>query len=484
MRTMRALAASLVAVAALVAAGCGATTSDAGPASGTPAAATKPETASLAPADAGAWVEVDTDHGSAQWKALQGFLAKVPGGRKAFDGAISSAGGTKLDLTKDVLPAVGSRLVVVVPRGAANPVLLLRPASRAKLDALLARTKEHEATGVVQGWTAVAPSKKLLAAYRAALAKGSLADTSAFAQATAGLPADALLRGYANGAGLGKAVSSASGSLPGAGTTIPLPGIRTGALGRAAFAVSASGGALRLDVAAEAKSATPSYAPALLRKVPADALLAVSFRGGTALVSELTAAAGAKAVKQLEQQLGVSLSDLASALDGEGVLYVRPGAPIPEVTLAVAPADPARATQTLTTVARRLGSAASSGSSQLPVPPLAVRRDGGTVVVSTTATAVASLDGAGAKLADTPRFRRAAGDTGLAGTTAGFVYVDIRRLGPLLKLALGSIGSGSGGSGASSARGLDALAALDTLAVNTSADGTHSRVVAVVRAAG
>ena len=108
MSAMRALLASGFCAVALVAAGCGSSN----------AATGSDSTSSLAPKDAGAFVVIDTDQASAQWKNAEALLAKIPGSEKSLDGALSQIGGAKgLDFKKDVAPAFGKQLVVVVPAG-------------------------------------------------------------------------------------------------------------------------------------------------------------------------------------------------------------------------------------------------------------------------------------------------------------------------------------------------------------------------------
>src|SRR5581483_10695282 len=303
---------------------------------------------------------------------------RLPGGRNALDEALAQIGGAKLDFDTDVQPALGDTLVVVVPRGAKRPVALVRPEDEGKLRALLARTRRPAATAQVHGWTAIATTRAELGAYTAALASGTLADSPRFSALARDLPEEALARGWVDGAGLAALAGSAAGWAAGA----------TG-LGAAPFAVSASEGALRIAGSSEMTAGVTLYAPTLLRRVPADALLAVSFHGGRQLVSQLRGAARA-----LERQLGVSLADLGAALDGEGVLYARPGAPLPEVTLAVRPSDPARAEATLSALAAKLSASGSSGSA-LPLPALHVERRGDLVVVSTAVAAAARLAAGG-----------------------------------------------------------------------------------------
>ena len=169
MVSMRRVFAGLLAAVAVVTAGCG----SGGTTKGFDAA-------SLAPKDAGAFVVVDTDQTSAQWKNAEALLAKIPGGEKSLDDAISQLGGDKgLDFRKDVAPAFGKQLVVVAPAGAKDPIRLVKPDDSKKLEALLAKDTKPHVTGDVDDWTAVAMTQKELDSYKAALEKGTLSDSEA-----------------------------------------------------------------------------------------------------------------------------------------------------------------------------------------------------------------------------------------------------------------------------------------------------------------
>jgi hypothetical protein len=525
MQTMRGFLATAVAVAAVLATGCGGGSGGSG---GDPLS-----TASLAPKDAGIWISVDTDQGSNQWRSLDALLAKVPGAEQAIDDPSSSpfAG---VPFRSEVLPAIGDRLVLVAVSGRSQGVMLVKPTDPGKLDALLAKTKEHEVTADVEGWTAVAPSSQELAAYQAALAKGTLAGSEAFTSATAGLPHDALAAGYVNGKGLASglgdlgslgsvaslpALSGLAAAVPGTSSTFRttssssaaapgtctitingrtedcssltqgggggsfvspsaglLPGQVASALGSAGFAVTVGDGTVHFEATLETPNgqAPATYEPTLLGKVPSDALVAVSFHGGAALTKQLEASAGGSALKQVEQQLGVSFAELGKALEGEGVLYVRPGAPIPEITLAVTSQDPAATKQVFDTVVAKLGGAASQG---LAVPGLAPTTmvSGDVVLVSTSKDPTASF-GSGPSLTGTERFKTAAAAVDLGDTTSGFAYVDVHGLAPLLQAALGTLGSMGGGSSSRSDDFSKALSSVDFLAVNSVGETGRVRV--------
>ena len=484
MLSMRALLAAPLCAAAFVVAGCGSSQ----------AATGSDSAASLAPKDAGAFVVIDTDQSSTQWKNAQALLAKIPGGEKSLDGVLSEIGGAKgLDFKTDVAPAFGKQLVVVVPAGANDPVLLVKPDDSKKLDALLAKNTKPHVTGDIDGWTAVAMTQKELDAYKAALAKGTLSGDDNFAKATDALPADALMRGYANGSGLTKALGTAygvksliswvgSGGLAGVGTSASSVGRAADQIGTIGFAISATETAFRIEgsVAAESGAKVASYTPTLLAKVPADALVAVSFDGagqGQQAIEQALRQGGSQ-LATIEKQLGIKLDDLVAALDGEGVLYVRAGAPIPEITLLVKPKDAARARATFDAVTAKLGGAGTG--SLLPGFSLTVGTAGGGVVVVSTSENVASELDSGPKLVATARFKDAASEIGFDGKTSGLAYVDVHALGPLLKTALVALIGGANVQVQSGlASGLEGLSAFDTAIFGATADGSRTRLAAV-----
>ena len=78
-----------------------------------------------------------------------------------------------------------------------------------------------------------------------------------------------------------------------------------------------------------------SFSPSLLQKVPAGAFLAGTFKGGGELTEQFRKAlAGNGALlREFERELGITFEDVFSLFEGETVFYVRPGVPIPEITL-------------------------------------------------------------------------------------------------------------------------------------------------------
>ncbi len=507
-RRLYAVPAAMLVAVALVAAGCGG-----GGGSSSPSSA--PDTASLAPPDAGLWATVDTDRGSAQWKALDAVLAKIPGAQPVIDSAlaqISKAGSKTGDLQSDILPALGKEIVVVLPSGASAPVVLAKPTDESKFEGLFAGSTPPAKT-THAGWTVVAKSQKAIDAYTAAASKGSLADSDAFKQAFAGLPADALARVYVNGKGLG-ALTNAAGAASSALKNLPIPGVgslpssTTGGvdakalerLGTIGVVLSAGTNEVRVDgsVAGANSVQAGSYTPKLLRQVPADALAAISFSGSSAStgqVRDALAGGGAGAtVIQLEKALGVSLEDLFGLANGEGVLYVRPGLIIPEVTVMLAPKDPGHALQTLDTLASKLakttrGKVTSTTVAGAPFKVVNVSilgigfgRDGNRLVISTVPSGYVEFDLHHAKLVDSDRFKQAAADVGFGHTTGGFAYVDVKALAPLLNTIANAAASSAGSSSSKTVKKVvDALSAIDWVVLNSKVDGKRVLFQGAVR---
>ena len=177
--------------------------------------------------------------------------------------------------------------------------------------------------------------------------------------------------------------------------------------------VSAGDHVVRADGSFESAGALQpeSFAPTLLRRVPGDALAAITFSGSEALTKQIrdaVAAAGAgDATAQLQKSLGVSLDDLLRLADGEGVLYLRPGLIIPEITAVLEPKDPARALATLDRVVAKL--AGSNGGKvtettqgglrfkqvRVSILSLAWGRDGDKLVITTLPLGVEEFDSTG-----------------------------------------------------------------------------------------
>lgn len=474
---------------ALVAAGCGG-------AKETAAAGGVPASAKQAPANALAYVSVDTDMTSAQWTNAKALVSLFPSVGQAFTSGIDKAlADDQLDWATDVEPALGRELVVVVTADS-KPLILLQPKDAEKLDHLLESSRSDEMVkSSVGGWTVLAQHQAEIDAYSAALDRGSLETTDTFAKAIGALPDDALVKAWVDGAGLTenlqKLAAGAEG-LAGGAVPTPLSGAQLDGidfdLESIAMALAARENGLYVAVGARGGKLGNGthYEPKLFAKVPADAVAAISFGGTQGTVDKLSAPLD-KVSETLESAVGVSLDKVMDAFSGEGVVYLRRGSgTAPEVTAVLSPPDADETLATLDTVVRKLAERSGGQVTQTTLDDIAVSRldlqgvplsygklDDDTLIVTIGSDAIAAFNGSSERLADSDAFKRAADEVGLADRTAGFVYVDLDGLVPLI--------TGFTGEGAMPVEARDVLSKLDAFILQTSPEDNGMQVSGFVR---
>ena len=393
------------------------------------------DSASVVPADAIAYVSIDSDLQSDQWDALRDHLDSFPDGGRLVDQLLSSLAEENVSWDRDVEPAIGPEVAVVALPGeggdSPSPVVLTQSDDPAKLDALFARSNQSSERREIDGWQAVAEDTADLDAYAAALDEGSIEDDDTFDDATADLPDEPLMTVFVDGQAVRDAASSA-------GEDLDLRGLGDFQwLSGAAEAVD-QGIRFAATYKAPGLDAVENYEPSLLDRVPSDAIAVASFKG---TAEQLEALRGQPALGdvtgKVESTLGVGLDELTRLLRGEGAFYVRPAAPIPELTLLLSVEDEASAKQTLDRLAGRLTSQtlAQRGNTTLGGAPASfVDIQGfritysvaGGVATVTTARAL-SKPGEGEQLSDSGNFGEAKDASGLGDETAGFLYVDLER---------------------------------------------------------
>ena len=282
-------------------------------------AAQIPESASLAPADAVVFARITTDDDSSQWQKAERVLERIPGVRDTLVSAIEQQLSDEgLDWETDVAPALGDE-VVVVATAKLRPIVLLQPESEEKLAALLAKSDEAPARGEVDGWVALAEKDTDLADYRAALERGTIEGDEAFAAGLEALPDESLGLVWVDMAVLTDELSPVFQQATQEEIDLGIDWLSA--------SLSAEDDGMLVAMGARTPDGNDThYEPTLFRRVPADAVAAISFGGTQGALDRIQGQVDVDGLSQMiEDATGVSLDGIVDALSGEGVLYVRPG---------------------------------------------------------------------------------------------------------------------------------------------------------------
>jgi Protein of unknown function (DUF3352) len=444
MRPVRVVAAGLVTGAVLVVAACGGGDDAATGAGGTP------EGATFVPANAPAFVAVNTDEDSDTWKTLTTLLAKFPDREQAFRDLHQGlqAGSVTLEEIQAALGAEADAAFLSL-QGDGQAFVLTEAEDQAKLDSLIQRLDEsNEGSGdtvkeVVDGWTIVSDNQAAIDAAKRAHEGDSLAESDPFEEAMGDLSEDALLRFFVDGASASRQLDAqtqgAATSLAGGGRLESIAGDVT---------VEENGFGFDLVTRTSGGTEPKTYTSELVSLVPADALLYASFSGvGDRLKEASSNPALQEQLGMIQGALGISVTELANLFQGEAALYVRPGSPFPEVTLALAVENEQQAVALVDRLAQRLAAFAGAGAAPTPtrigdvdakrvsLGQFAIYYAGvdGKLVITSAATGIEGLTGGGDKLADDEAFTEAQESAGMPDETAGFVYVNVEDALPLLE---------------------------------------------------
>jgi hypothetical protein len=396
--------------------------------------------ASLVPATARAFVAIDTDFDSDQVKTADNVLKKFPGRNRALAAIRKSIRQSGID-PEALQRSAGPELdVAFLGAGGDLAVGFTKPQDKAEFIRILESGNTPAKHIEKDGWIVFSDEQAALDAVQNADEK--LADLQPYKDAIAELPEEALAKGYASRVGIrslgagGLGVGALGGAAPGA-----LKGTKW-----------ASGAVLAHDDGVELQgfSATGAggfapYTATLTDDIPSGSVLALSFKNAGQAVDQLrSSSAGTFVVPTIEQALGVSLADLQTALTGEGVVYVRPGTPIPEVALITKPADEQQA---LAVVDRLVQHLAPSGAQATPTTVAGVPMKrlslgvvgilygvvDGKLVVTNSANAVQFVQDGGDSLKDDATFKETSNAVGLPDQTGGWLYLDFKDGVPLVE---------------------------------------------------
>jgi Protein of unknown function (DUF3352) len=428
--SLRAVLAALV--VALGLAGCGG-----GGGSGNASAVGADSAAAIAPAEAVLYASVNTDLDSEQWQRLEALLDRFPG-RDKLVGTITDALRDE-DITAEEIRAAAGPTLEVVALGLddeSGVVGLAQPKDEARFRALFAETDEPLVFREIEGWTVFAESEAALGRFEEARGDSSLADGELFQELIGELPEDALVKGWFDGEGVSAAAAQQLGATSTLGKLQP---------DTASFAVEAAEEGLRMvahirneDIDIE----SPDFGE-LAEQVPSDAFAFVSAHGydGQLKVTEQFRSLPGFGVMagQAEQAIGVTLEDVSTLFNRELVLWVRPGAVIPEVTLVLEVEDEAEARSTLDRIVAAAGGLGVGQRTERKVGDVEVTQVDlgqlallyaafdGKLVVTTQASGIEALTGDVDRLVDESRYEDALEAAGVADGEQVIMWVDLER---------------------------------------------------------
>ena len=184
---------------------------------------------------------------------------------------------------------------------------------------MLAKSDEATVRGEVDGWVALAEKDTDLADYRAALERGTIEGDEAFAAGLEALPDESLGLVWVDMAVLTDELSPVFQQATQENIDLGIDWLSA--------SLSAEDDGMLVAMGARTPDGNDThYEPTLFRRVPADAVAAVSFGGTQGALDRLQGQVDVDGLSQMiEEATGVSLDGIVDALSGEGVLYVRPG---------------------------------------------------------------------------------------------------------------------------------------------------------------
>jgi hypothetical protein len=199
-----------------------------------------------------------------------------------------------------------------------------------------------------------------------------------------------------------------------------------------------------VEVDVHANTTTPlsagSSSDSLSGEIPGGVLAAASFNGSSSLSSFSTSAlkqpGAATALGNVQKLLGLSVQDLVQAVNGPSILYLKAGAPLPEVTYVVKPADAQKAEQTVATLLGKVTKNAKPSPvtvngvtlQSVSLGPISILYGvlNDQLVLTDSQTAIGELQSKSNRLADDDTFKAAKKASGLPDSSSGWLYVDLK----------------------------------------------------------
>jgi hypothetical protein len=438
---MRRLWAGVVLAAVTMAAGCG----------GGGGGGSLPDGADIAPASSIAFVSVNTDFSSDQWRKVADLAGRFPGTPQLIAQFEKQTG---LELT-DVEPALGPETDAVwldARNDGDDVVVVTKPDSKGKLNTLLEKSREkgEAATHTLQvgDWVAISGSKALLERFKTASEGDKLSGDDGFKHAFETLDTDSSVRAWVRGEFVQTAMDrglAGSGAPPRLTHDVgDLEAIAGGAK------AETDGASIELNGLIDPTPDPATFSPSLPDDIPSGALLYVSTTHLDAPVRTILRLVGKSIpsfetqLGQVESVLGLSLEkDIYPLLRGEDAIAVYQGTgTIPRVLFVQKIDDEQKAASLL----KRFGAIAQLGGSvqvetvqlagesvqKLTFPgttPVAIY-DGTTkgklFVTNAEGLAEQTINGPNDSLGDDPLFKSARDAADMPGEVAAFVFGDLQ----------------------------------------------------------
>jgi hypothetical protein len=431
---------ALLALFAFGLAGCGGTTN---PSSGA---------ADFVPASVPLYVAIDSDLGSSQWQTVNVLANKFPDKQKAIDSIKQQLSENGLDWERDLKPALGPELNVVM-LDLAHPeetVALMQPKDEGAFERAVKKGNATDPSSKLvykqfHGWTVMSNKLAAIDAFMQASdsATRTLSEDKTFSNAM-DKAGDGIFRAYVNGTQVMAAARKFMG--PDAGPYFK----KLGTLDWLLMTLRAKSDGIAWDTTVHGtpgkafrKAATHGSDGSLQKLVPKDALLYLAFHGSKGMLGGLgdnpiLQQFGAKGLDDAFQQLG-------TILEGENAFYVRAAGAkdVPEVTFIASPGggvDGAAALdRILNRFAKELGgrpqrtTIAGVSARVIGAGPIALRYANvkGKLVVSDLPSGIVFAHTGGKSLTHSQEYKDAT--SGVPASPQVVLYVDIHSTLPALR---------------------------------------------------
>ena len=439
-RSIGALAALLATVAALATA-CGGSSGGGGGSSG--------GAAGIVPGDAVAFITVATDTSGDQLQSAEAVLDKFPIHTKVM--ASLNKAITSHAKAHQFVTSVGPEVDVAVLKvnGKQAVIGFTKPTDVNTFEGALTGVKFSQ----ISGWTVFADTQAALDAVQNRTS--NLSDDAGYKAASKTLSGDSLATAFVGQKAFALAVPLANEA--GAGK-LDVP---TGALANVSklnwLTVDATSHDSGIEVDVHASSVTPIPAgsgTSLSGEIPGGVLAAAAFDSSGSL-SKLSSGAlaqpsAAAALAQVQKSLGVSVQDLVQAVNGPGILYLKAGLPLPEITIAIKPADAQKAQQTVGALIGKLAKKTTPTSvtvggvtlQSVSLGPVSIYYGvwDGQLILTDSQTAIGELQSKDNRLADDDNYKAAAKASGLPSSASTWLYVDLKDTIPAVESLAGLAG--------------------------------------------